>query len=445
MLEETRYQMEAVEAAASVSGEIFAEINREVLKKRIFRSDAKNETSGALQEQTVTYVRAGYAAGDDRYYMGNLAVEGESADPGELIRETLEIAASLKEAGAVPEKIKPSRDVVFSGPERPWMSLEEIREAVFRIRKDLVSLGLTEDIRLVGQDWYYESMTVNSLGCRTLCRRCVWRVRVYHAGREYLLSGNDPEELDIEALAAVIRLEDAIDPSKADKRVAPEPGLPAILMGRAMAMLLMTAWQSLEAGACRSGATPFADKLGERIASETVTLIDEPILGCDAEGTAASESILIENGIMRDLLGLRAEMLEAGRKPCGNAGRTASLVKSYGLRAMPRRLVLKTGERSAKALIESLENGYCITEMFDQFHALDPASGRFHFPCRGVKIENGKVVGRIEEVTLEGDLAELLSSIQAVSDHSHRELLTITETFEIVCPAVLARSVRFSG
>ncbi len=422
---------------------IFAEINREVQRKRSLRQDADGGESGSLKTQTVTYVRAGYPAGENRFYMGQAALEGDAVDDIAAVAEALAIARELREEGVAPDMVDPSTETVVQEAARDWMELGAIREVLARVRAFLASEGF-EKVSLAGEDVAWQSETVNTCGAHTRSQRCVLRGHIVREGRDYLLSGDSFEEFDLRELCALMQVEDELAACPSCPAPESDESLPAVLMGRAMTRLLMTAWQSFEANAYLSGSTPFKGKLGERIAAPVLSLKDVPALACDAEGTRTSESVLVEDGVMKDLLGLRSEMAGLGLVPRGNVGRTASLVKSYSLRVVPRVLMIEEGEASVEAMIRSIKRGYVITEAFDQFHALDPASGVFHFPCRGVTIADGKAVGKFDEITLEGNLAELFGSVETVAKGLHRELLTITETFTVASPAVKVSGIHLS-
>lgn len=175
----------------------------------------------------------------------------------------------------------------------------------------------------------------------------------------------------------------------------------------------------LEADLVAKSASVFADRVGERVASPLVTLIDDgTMLGewghfaIDDEGHPATENVLIEDGILTDYMwdGLRAR--KQGRDSSGNGRR-----QSYQHLPMVRmtNTYISNGTDDPAEIISSTESGVYVAQLGGG--QVNTATGDFVFGMtEAYLIENGEITAPIREGNLIGNGPEVLNNIDAIGD-----------------------------
>ena len=169
----------------------------------------------------------------------------------------------------------------------------------------------------------------------------------------------------------------------------------------------------LETTQIERGTTPFADKLNQKIAHESVTAIDEGIssysfgsLSVDDEGMEPEKSILIENGILKKFISDRAGELRTGHKRTGS-GRRQNY--SYAAASRMRNTFIAKGDHTKEQLINSISDGlYCKSMGGGSVGA----TGQFNFAVEeGYLIKDGKLTKPVKGATLIGEAKEVMPKI----------------------------------
>ena len=227
-----------------------------------------------------------------------------------------------------------------------------------------------------------------------------------------LLDTKRPYELADEA----IRIADVnltSEPCKAgNTTVVLGSGWPGVLLHEAVG-------HGLEGDFNRKKTSNFSDLIGQKVASDLCTVIDDGTikdrrgsLSIDDEGTPTAKNTLIENGIlkgyMQDLM--NAKLMDV--KPTGNGRR-----ESYAHLPMPRmtNTYMLGGTSEAKEIIESVKDGiYAVNFSGGQ---VDITSGQFVFTAsEAYKIESGKVTNAIKGMTLIGNGPDVLKKVSMVAN-----------------------------
>ncbi|HEX7552188.1 MAG TPA: TldD/PmbA family protein [Geothrix sp.] len=165
----------------------------------------------------------------------------------------------------------------------------------------------------------------------------------------------------------------------------------------------------------------FAGKLGERIASPLLTLVDDgrlleapgrPALGTepwDAEGLPTRRNLLLEDGVLRTYLHTLKTAAEMGLAPTASAGR------GFGSQpgATTFNLFPLAGKASPEALYRQVGNGVLITEIMG-LHTVDPVSGDLSVGASGLRIRDGQLAEPVDQITFAGNLRDFLTRIVAV-------------------------------
>ena len=188
------------------------------------------------------------------------------------------------------------------------------------------------------------------------------------------------------------------------------PGWPGILLHEAIG-------HGLEGDFNRKKTSAFSGKLGQRVAADGVTVVDDGTLpgrrgslNVDDEGTPTQRNVLIENGI---LVGYMQDRLNAGLMgvaPTGNGRR-----ESYAHVPLPRmtNTFMLAGQDDPEEILKSVDNGlYAVSFAGGQ---VDITSGKFVFSAsEAYRIENGQIGAPVKGATLIGNGPDVLTRVSRI-------------------------------
>jgi TldD protein len=173
----------------------------------------------------------------------------------------------------------------------------------------------------------------------------------------------------------------------------------------------------LEADHIEKGMSVYAGRIGEKVASALITVVDDGTLpnrrgssSIDDEGIPCSRVILIEDGILRGYLHSRRTARGFGVEPTGNGRR-----ESYRHLPIPRmrNTMILPGESEPAGIISGVTDGLFVCRMGGG--EVDVATGNFVFSCaEAYRIRDGRLAGPVRDATLVGNGPEVLASIDAV-------------------------------
>ncbi len=221
-----------------------------------------------------------------------------------------------------------------------------------------------------------------------------------------------PEEHATEAVRQAIAMLDAREAPAGEMTVVLGPGDSGILLHEAVG-------HGLEADFNRKRTSNYTDQVGERVASELCTVIDDATLGhgrgsinVDDEGNEPGRSVLIEEGI---LVGYMQDRHSAGffdSKPTGN-GRRESF-KSHPMPRMTNTLLL-AGQSAPEEILEGVERGVYASKFGGG--QVDISNGDFVFSLtEGYLIEKGKLTAPLKGVNLIGNGPEVMRNVVMLGD-----------------------------
>ncbi len=193
-----------------------------------------------------------------------------------------------------------------------------------------------------------------------------------------------------------------------------------IIENIAMPDLLACFSSVFSAEEAQRGMSLLAGKEGTIIASENVTLMDDPLLKgglatCpfDDEGVSAKTKAVIENGKLTTLLHNLKTARKAGVQSTGNASKAGYTAP---IEVSPSNFFFKPGEKTLAQLMEDVGEGLVITEVSGLHAGANVVSGDFSLLAQGYTIENGKKGRPVERVTVAGNFFEMLKNIRAVGN-----------------------------
>ena len=232
------------------------------------------------------------------------------------------------------------------------------------------------------------------------------------ADLNYFLDGTTPLDFAREAVRqASVQLE-AVPAPAGTMPVVLGNGWPGILLHEAVG-------HGLEGDFNRKGVSAFSGKVGQRVASEKCTIVDDGTmmnrrgsLSVDDEGTLASNTVLVEDGILRGYMQDKLNARLMGVEPTGNGRR-----ESFAHIPMPRmtNTYMLAGKDDPGEIIASVDKGLYAPNFGGG--QVDITSGKFVFSAsEAYLIVNGKVTTPVKGAMLIGDGPEALHKISMVGN-----------------------------
>jgi PmbA protein len=160
-----------------------------------------------------------------------------------------------------------------------------------------------------------------------------------------------------------------------------------------------------------------AGKLGEKIAGSNVTLIDDGTMPggfgttpFDGEGIPTRRTLVIEKGVLKSYLLNTYTARKLGLKTTGNASR--GLAGNPGIGSG--NFFLQPGQRSPQQIISEIKSGFYVTEFLG--FGVNLVTGDFSRGASGLWIEDGELTFPVEEVTVAGNLKDMLNNVAEIGN-----------------------------
>lgn len=187
--------------------------------------------------------------------------------------------------------------------------------------------------------------------------------------------------------------------------------------------------------------SPLANKLGSKIFSDQLSIVDDPftLQGAasrpfDDEGFPSQKTVLIEKGVLRSYL-TDSSLSEKLKLP---HTASASRSPSTDLDVSSTNLVVQPGSQSLEQLLKSNNKVILLTNPLG-FAGVRYTSGDFSIPMEGYMYENGQRVGALKDFLISGNLLQLFSNVAGVGNDILAPLGTI------ICPSLLIHDVNVAG
>jgi PmbA protein len=226
--------------------------------------------------------------------------------------------------------------------------------------------------------------------------------------------GRAPGDLDLDeaaddAVDRAVRLLGAGQPASGTITLVLEPRMAATLLSVVAGML--------NGESVLKGRSPFADRVGEQIASPLLTLTDDPTdpesLGADShdgEGLATRRIPLVEAGVLAGFLHNTATGRRAGVPSTASAVRGFGSTPGVGAQA----LAVVPGSGTFDELVAGVDHGVIVQSMTGLHSGVNPVSGDFSVGIEGLMVRQGAPAEPIREATVASTLQRLLLDIAAV-------------------------------
>ncbi len=231
-------------------------------------------------------------------------------------------------------------------------------------------------------------------------------------GLDELLRGDEALAHGREAVRQALVNLDAVAAPAGAMPVVLGPGWPGILLHEAIG-------HGLEGDFNRKGTSAFSNRIGQKVAAEGITVVDDGTLdrrrgslNIDDEGTPTQCTVLIEQGILRGYLQDKLNARLMGLPATGNGRR-----ESFAHMTMPRmtNTYMRAGSHAPEEIIASVDKGlYAVNFGGGQ---VDITSGKFVFSAsEAYLIENGKIGPPVKGATLIGNGPDVLTRVSMVGN-----------------------------
>ena len=227
--------------------------------------------------------------------------------------------------------------------------------------------------------------------------------------------GREPGELDVETAAAdaarrATRLLGATKPAGGRFTVVLDPYVTAQFLG--------IIGSTLSGEQVLKGRSLFADRLGEAVAADLITLVDDPTnplaytaTETDGEGLATRANPLFERGVLRRFVHNTYTARRAGTSSTGNAVR-GGFKSTPGVGCIA--LALEPGARDQEQLLAEVGDGVLVSSVSGLHSGVNPVSGDFSTGAEGLRVTGGALGEPLREFTVASTLQKMLHDVVAI-------------------------------
>ncbi|NMB00951.1 MAG: TldD/PmbA family protein [Firmicutes bacterium] len=253
-------------------------------------------------------------------------------------------------------------------------------------------------------------LAINAVATKDGEKQSAFRGPGRHMGFE-LFEHIDVEEIARDAARSAVTMVNA--------EYAPSGKYPVIIDNEFGGVIFHEACgHSLEATSVAKGASVFSDKLGQKIASDVVTAVDDGSIpnawgsqNIDDEGTKTRRNVLIENGVLKGYMIDKLNARRIGMEPTGNARRQSY---KYAPTSRMTNTFICAGDSTKEEIIADTE--YALFAKHMGGGSVNPATGEFNFAVsEGYIVRNGKIEKPVRGATLIGKGSEILHKIDRVA------------------------------
>jgi PmbA protein len=223
-----------------------------------------------------------------------------------------------------------------------------------------------------------------------------------------------PESIGQEAARRTLR--------RLGARRVPTQRVPIVFAPEVARSLLGSVFEAASGDSIWRSASFLAGKLGEPIAAPNITIVDDNTMMLptgaggygtspfDGEGLPSQRTVVVEGGVLRNYLLNTYSARKLGMKSTHNASRGLAGTPGIGCG----NLYLEPGTLSPEEIIASVPAGLYVTSLMG--FGVNVVTGDYSRGATGLWIENGQLTHAVEEVTIAGNLAEMLLNVTAIGN-----------------------------
>ena len=193
--------------------------------------------------------------------------------------------------------------------------------------------------------------------------------------------------------------------------------VPIVFENTVAAALLGHIFEAVNGDSVYRGASFLTGKLNEKIAGDNVDIVDDGTLAglfgtspFDAEGVASRRTAVIEKGVLRSYLLNTYTAKKLNLRTTGNASRGLAGNPGIG----PGNFFLQSGAKNLQGIISDIKEGLFVTEFLG--FGVNLVTGDFSRGASGLWIQNGELTYPVEEITVAGNLKDMLFNISEIGN-----------------------------
>jgi PmbA protein len=200
-------------------------------------------------------------------------------------------------------------------------------------------------------------------------------------------------------------------------RKMPTARVPIVFDSQVARALIEHIFEAVNGDAVYRGASYLAGKLGQKIAGENITVVDDGTMvggfgssPFDGEGVPSRKTVVVERGLLNSYLLNSYTARKLGLKTTGNAARGLAGTPGIG----SGNFFLQPGTKTPQEIIAGISDGLYVTEMLG--FGVNLVTGDFSRGASGLWIRNGELAFPVEEITVAGNLRDMFSNVSEIGN-----------------------------
>ncbi|MGH9616079.1 MAG: TldD/PmbA family protein [Acidobacteriaceae bacterium] len=253
----------------------------------------------------------------------------------------------------------------------------------------------------------------------------------WYSSQRSLALLESPESVGLEAARRTVR--------KLGARKVPTQRVPLVFAPEVASSILGAIIGAINGNAVYRSASFLAGKLGEAVAGGNLTVIDDGTrrggfgsAPFDGEGLPTRRKIVLDQGVLTSYLLNTYTGRKLGLRSTGNASR--GLAGNPGISCG--NFSLEPGLKTPEEIIADVQSGLYVTDLIG--HGVNIVTGDYSHGASGLWIENGELAYPVEEITVAGNLKEMLHNISSIGND-------LIFRSAVACPTICIEGMTIAG
>lgn len=232
----------------------------------------------------------------------------------------------------------------------------------------------------------------------------------WHSASRHVARLESPEQVGSRAASRAVR--------RLNPRKVPTQRVPVVFEARTSRALMSELFDAINGSAIYRQASFLAGKLGEKIAAETVNVIDDATIPglfgttpFDDEGVTCRRNVVIERGVLKSYLLNSYTARKLGLRTTGNAARGITGNAGVG----PGNFYIEPGTKTEEQIIAGVSNGLFVTDLIGGGN--NTVTGDYSTGAAGLWIVNGELAYPVSEITIASNLTRMLMDIVEIGSN----------------------------
>ena len=253
----------------------------------------------------------------------------------------------------------------------------------------------------------------------------------WYSSQRSLALLDSPESVGLEAARRTVR--------KLGARKVPTQRVPLVFAPEVATSILGAILGAINGNAVYRSSSFLAGKLGEAVAGSNLTMIDDGTTPggygsapFDGEGLPTRRKVVLDRGVLTSYLLNTYTARKLGLQSTGNAAR--GLAGAPGISSG--NFYLEPGIKTPEEILAEIPNGLFVTDLIG--HGVNIVTGDYSHGASGLWIENGELAYPVEEITVAGNLKEMLHNVSSVGND-------LIFRSAVACPTICIEGMTIAG